>query len=271
MPAQPVHKADRPGKDWYSVSVETLQSWGLLLVLLGLVALGVFLYLRYDRQSLQRSARAVIEQAEAMRLRLSDEKRVATSFAGEYEAAGQRLDEARAQLKAQDFSHRPGQRPAQPRQPAGDPRRAGAARRRRPGAVRLLPGGGRVPARRRRRLAGGAQPRPAPVGRHRADGGQRLGPDHVPGRHALHGAPQHPVHRLAAQRRAERRAGAVDRDEVRLGQPEHLAGLEQRQDAGRRGPGQGVVRGLRRGRQGDQPGALRRLSRGAWSWPRTAA
>lgn len=105
MPAQPVHKADRPGKDWYSVSVETLQSWGLLLVLLGLVALGAFLYLRYDRQSLQRSARAVIEQADAMRLRLSDEKRVATSFAGEYEAAGQRLDEARAQLKAQDFSH----------------------------------------------------------------------------------------------------------------------------------------------------------------------
>ena len=42
MPAQPVQKADRPGKDWYSVSVETLQSWGLLLVLLGLVALGVF-------------------------------------------------------------------------------------------------------------------------------------------------------------------------------------------------------------------------------------
>ena len=104
MPAQPVHKADRPGKDWYSVSVETLQSWGLLLVLLGLVALGAFLYLRYDRQSLQRSARSVIDQAEAMRLRLSDEKRVAASFAGEYEAAGQRLDEARGQLKAQDFS-----------------------------------------------------------------------------------------------------------------------------------------------------------------------
>ena len=99
-----------------------------------------------------------------------------------------------------------------------------------------------------------------PAGRLRADGGQRLGRDHVPGRHALHGAPQHPVHRLAGQRRAEAAAaGAVDRDEVRLGQPEHLAGLEQRQDAGRRGAGQGVVGGLRRGRQGDQPGSLRRL------------
>ena len=43
MPAQPVQKADRPGKDWYSVSVETLQSWGLLLLILGLVALGAFL------------------------------------------------------------------------------------------------------------------------------------------------------------------------------------------------------------------------------------
>ena len=67
MPAQPVQKADRPGKDWYSVSVETLQSWGLLLLILGLVALGVLLYRRYDRDSLQREAGAVIDQAEALR------------------------------------------------------------------------------------------------------------------------------------------------------------------------------------------------------------
>ena len=61
--------------------------------------------------------------------------------------------------------------------------------------------------------------------------------DHVPGRHALHGAPQHPVHRLAEQRRAGRRAGAVDRDEVRLGQPQHLAAA--RATSRRRAPWRG--------------------------------
>jgi cbb3-type cytochrome oxidase subunit 3 len=95
VPAQPVYKADRPGKDWYSVSVETLKTWGLLLLILGLVALGVLLYRRYDLDSQQREARAVIAQAEALRQRLSDEKRVATSFASEYESARQSLDEAK--------------------------------------------------------------------------------------------------------------------------------------------------------------------------------
>jgi cbb3-type cytochrome oxidase subunit 3 len=103
VPAQPVQKADRPGKDWYSVSVETLKTWGLLLLILGLVAFGVLLYRRYDRNSQQREARAVIAQAEALRLRLSDEKRVATSFASEYESARQSLDEGRSKLSAQDF------------------------------------------------------------------------------------------------------------------------------------------------------------------------
>jgi hypothetical protein len=103
VPAQPVQKADRPGKDWYSVSVETLKTWGLLLLILGLVALGVLLYRRYDLDSQQRDARAVIAQAEALRLRLSDEKRVATSFASEYESARQSLDEAKGKLTARDF------------------------------------------------------------------------------------------------------------------------------------------------------------------------
>jgi len=80
VPAQPVQKADRQGKDWYSVSVETLQSWGLLLLLLVLAVLGIILYHRYDRGTMQRDARAEIAQAEALRQRLSAEPRVATGF-----------------------------------------------------------------------------------------------------------------------------------------------------------------------------------------------
>jgi cbb3-type cytochrome oxidase subunit 3 len=103
VPAQPVQKADRQGKDWYSVSVETLQSWGLLLLLLVLVGLAFVFYRRLDRSSLQQDAAAVIEQAEALRQRLSNEPRAATGFASEYADGVAGLREARARQEARDF------------------------------------------------------------------------------------------------------------------------------------------------------------------------
>ena len=103
MPAQPVQKADRQGKDWYSVSVETLQSWGLLLLLLVLAVLGFYFYHRYDQGSLRREAETLIGQAESLRQRLSNEPRVATGFAAEYEDGAQSLKEAKARLEARDL------------------------------------------------------------------------------------------------------------------------------------------------------------------------
>jgi cbb3-type cytochrome oxidase subunit 3 len=103
VPAQPVQKADRQGKDWYSVSVETLQSWGLLLLILVLVGLGFLFYRRFDRSTQRKEAAAAIEQAEALRQRLSNEPRVATGFASEYEDGAQSLKEARSRLAARDF------------------------------------------------------------------------------------------------------------------------------------------------------------------------
>lgn len=104
MPAQPAQKADRQGKDWYSVSVDTLKNGGLLLLILVLVAGGVLMYRRYDRSSAQSEARVVIAQAEALRHQLSTEKRVASSFASEFESARQSLEEARTRLSAQNFT-----------------------------------------------------------------------------------------------------------------------------------------------------------------------
>jgi cbb3-type cytochrome oxidase subunit 3 len=103
VPAQPAQKADRQGKDWYSVSVDTLQSWGLLLLLLVLAAFGVVAYQRYNRNAQEQEARAVIAQADALRQRLSAEPRVATGFATEYEAGRQSLVEAQSRLNAGDF------------------------------------------------------------------------------------------------------------------------------------------------------------------------
>jgi len=97
-----VQKADRQGKDWYSVSVETLQSWGLLLLLLVLAGLGYYVYRQLDRSSLGQEAAALIGQAEALRQQLSNEPRVATGFAAEYEDGTQSLKEAKARLEARD-------------------------------------------------------------------------------------------------------------------------------------------------------------------------
>jgi cbb3-type cytochrome oxidase subunit 3 len=104
VPAQPVQKADRQGKDWYSVSVETLQSWGLLLLLLALAGLGAYFYRQYDRSTARQEAEALINKAEALRQQLSGEPRVASGFAVEYEDGTQSLKEARARLETRDFS-----------------------------------------------------------------------------------------------------------------------------------------------------------------------
>jgi cbb3-type cytochrome oxidase subunit 3 len=84
--------------------LETLQSWGLLLFILGLVAVGVLVYRNWDRRSLERESVTAIEQAEALRQRLSGEKRVETSFAAEYAMARTSLETARTQLAAKEFS-----------------------------------------------------------------------------------------------------------------------------------------------------------------------
>jgi cbb3-type cytochrome oxidase subunit 3 len=83
--------------------VETLQSWGLLLFMLALVAVGFLVYRNWDRRSLERESATAIEQAEALRQRLSGEKRVETSFAAEYAMARTSLETARTQLAARDF------------------------------------------------------------------------------------------------------------------------------------------------------------------------
>lgn len=100
MPAQP--KAARSGKDWYSVSVDTLKGGILLLVTLALLGLGFMGWRAYDQRAVERQAAAVIEEAGGLLQRLSGEKRAA-SFAGELGGARQALEEARGRFTAQDF------------------------------------------------------------------------------------------------------------------------------------------------------------------------
>jgi hypothetical protein len=95
-------KASRAGKDWYSISVDTLRSWGFLLLILVLVGAGLFGWQLMDRRSVEHQAEAVIAEAGKLLQQLGEEKRVAT-FATEYADGRVKLDEARTKLAAKDF------------------------------------------------------------------------------------------------------------------------------------------------------------------------
>jgi len=95
-------KAAGAGKDWYSVSVETLKSWGLLLVILVVVVVGFFAYRFFDRTSLEREARRVMQQSEQIFEQLKTEKKLA-SFATEHATARASYEEARTRFAARDF------------------------------------------------------------------------------------------------------------------------------------------------------------------------
>lgn len=99
MPA----KKRRSRRDWYSVSVDTLRGLGLLLAILAVVGLILFLYRLWERQSAERLAAAVIEEAGGLLQQLQGEKRVA-SFANEYGAARRSLREAQEKFAAAEFA-----------------------------------------------------------------------------------------------------------------------------------------------------------------------
>ncbi|HYX22951.1 MAG TPA: FecR domain-containing protein [Thermoanaerobaculia bacterium] len=98
----PPRKASRTGKDWYSVSVDTLRSWGFLLLILVLVGVGLLGWQVMDRRSAEHQAEVVIAEAGQFLEQLRTEKRV-VNFAGEYEIGRTSLEEAKARFAAHDF------------------------------------------------------------------------------------------------------------------------------------------------------------------------
>src|SRR5229473_1312947 len=87
-------KASRAGKDWYSISVDTLRGWGFLLLILVVLGAGVLGWRSFDQRSIEHQAEAVIADAERILGELGEEKRVA-SFASEYAAGRLSLEEAK--------------------------------------------------------------------------------------------------------------------------------------------------------------------------------
>jgi hypothetical protein len=102
VPALPARKPTRTRKDWYSISVDTLRGW--LLLILAAVILG-FAYMGYrswDQRQVERHARTTIEEDQQLLSRIRDDLKNG-EFKSEYEAGRERYQEARAEYGQGDF------------------------------------------------------------------------------------------------------------------------------------------------------------------------
>lgn len=93
----------KPRKDWYSVSVDTLRLWGLLLAVVALPVLSYFGYRAWERQAKQREAGQILQESQELIERLQSEKK-ADAFRGELNTAFQSYQQARAEYDAGEYS-----------------------------------------------------------------------------------------------------------------------------------------------------------------------
>lgn len=90
-------------RDWYSVSVDTLRAWGVLLVLAVLAVVGFFGYRYWESHDLQRRASAVIGEARQIMNRLQGEA-VVDDFRSEYQSAIDSLGQASAAFGRSEYA-----------------------------------------------------------------------------------------------------------------------------------------------------------------------
>ena len=95
-------KAVRPAKEWYSVSVETLRGWGLLLGILAVAGLVWFGIHFMQRRALEREATQLLADDQELVQRLQNEER-AKSFSTEFNAAFQSFQEAKTLYAAESY------------------------------------------------------------------------------------------------------------------------------------------------------------------------
>lgn len=95
-------KANRPGKEWYSVSVDTLRGLGLLFLVAVTLGLGFLGYRAWENRAMEREAARVIDEAQGLIQRLQKEER-AGGFKTEFEAAWQSFQDAQAAFERKSF------------------------------------------------------------------------------------------------------------------------------------------------------------------------
>src|SRR6202035_5288252 len=95
-------KPIRTRKDWYSISVDTLRGWFFLLLIAGALTGGYVAYRTWERKSLERNSRLVIDEDQRLLAQVRDDVKVG-EFKSEYDAGTQSLQEARTDFAAKRF------------------------------------------------------------------------------------------------------------------------------------------------------------------------
>jgi hypothetical protein len=96
-------KAVQPAKEWYSVSVETLRGWGLLLGILAALGIAWLGYRAWENRALGREATRILADDQMLIERLAKEER-AKSFSTEYSAAVKSFEEGQTLYNAESYS-----------------------------------------------------------------------------------------------------------------------------------------------------------------------
>ncbi|MEO8502999.1 MAG: FecR domain-containing protein [Acidobacteriota bacterium] len=88
--------------DWYSISVDTLRGWAILLVLAGAAALGYFGFRQWNQYNAEHDAAAVIDEVLVLSQRLQTESG-AEVYRTEYTSATEGLQQARTHFAGGEF------------------------------------------------------------------------------------------------------------------------------------------------------------------------
>jgi hypothetical protein len=94
---------DSQNRDWYSVSVDTLRAWGMLLAVAVLAVVGYFGYRYWESHDLERRASATIGEARQLMNRLQGEA-VLEKYRSEYQSAIDSLSKASAAFGRAEYA-----------------------------------------------------------------------------------------------------------------------------------------------------------------------
>ncbi|MGB5880312.1 MAG: hypothetical protein WBH85_09810, partial [Thermoanaerobaculia bacterium] len=95
-------QGDQRRYDWYTVSVDSVKGWTIVLTLIGLVAAGFLSYDWFKQQFLEREVARVVQEAEDLYQRLQTEEGIG-SFRSEYSISRDNLVEARSLAAQREF------------------------------------------------------------------------------------------------------------------------------------------------------------------------
>jgi hypothetical protein len=95
VPAQTAARPGKKDKDWYSISVDTLRGWGLLLLIVVGLGLGWFAYRVWEERQLERESASQIAECQELLQRLQGEEKT-SSYREQYNAAWKTFQDAQA-------------------------------------------------------------------------------------------------------------------------------------------------------------------------------